>query len=46
MPQMQSFTSPAGLGFNRDVGPSYDEASATLAMQRTLAFLDQHVASA
>ena len=46
LPQMQTFTYPAGHGFNRDVGPSYDEASAKLAMQRTLAFLDQHVASA
>jgi carboxymethylenebutenolidase len=46
LPQMETFTYPAGHGFNRDVGSSYDEASAKLAMQRTLAFFDQHVASA
>jgi carboxymethylenebutenolidase len=46
LPQMETFTYPAGHGFNRDVGPGYDVSSAKLAMQRTLAFLDQHVASA
>jgi len=46
LPQMETFTYPAGHGFNRDVGSSYDEPSARLAMQRTLAFLDRHVANA
>lgn len=35
---------PAGHAFNRDVGPSYDASSASLARQRTLAFLDQNLA--
>jgi carboxymethylenebutenolidase len=35
---------PADHGFNRDVGATYDPASAALARQRTLAFLAQHVA--
>lgn len=46
LPQMQTFTYPADHGFNRDVGSSYHEASAVLAMQRTLAFFDQQLASA
>lgn len=46
MPQMQTFTYPADHGFNRDVGTSYDEASARLALQRTMAFFDQHLAGA
>ncbi len=46
LPQMEVFTYPADHGFNRDVGASYDEASATLALQRTMAFFDQHLAGA
>jgi carboxymethylenebutenolidase len=43
LPQMEVFTYPAGHAFNRDVGPQYDEASARLAYQRTLAFFDKHL---
>jgi carboxymethylenebutenolidase len=35
---------PADHGFNRDVGATYDAASAALARQRTLEFLAQRVA--
>jgi len=35
---------PADHGFNRDVGPSYDAASAALARKRTLEFLAERVA--
>jgi carboxymethylenebutenolidase len=35
---------PADHGFNRDVGATYDAASAALARQRTLAFFAQYVA--
>ncbi|WP_199098501.1 dienelactone hydrolase family protein [Dyella sp. ASV21] len=44
MPQMELFTYPADHAFNRDVGAQYDEASAELAYQRTLAFFDRHLA--
>lgn len=44
LPQMEVFTYPADHAFNRDVGPQYDEASAKLAYQRTLAFFDKHLA--
>jgi carboxymethylenebutenolidase len=43
LPQMEVFTYPAGHAFNRDVGPQYDQASARLAYQRTLAFFDKHL---
>jgi carboxymethylenebutenolidase len=43
LPQMELFTYPAGHAFNRDVGPQYDEASATLAYQRTLGFFEKHL---
>ena len=46
LPQMQTFTYPADHGFNRDVGPAYDEPSAKLALDRTLAFFDQNLAGA
>lgn len=46
LPQMQTFTYPADHGFNRDAGASYDEASATLALQRTMAFFDRRLAGA
>lgn len=46
LPQMQVFTYPgAGHAFNRDIDPGhYHEASAKLALQRTLAFFDEHLA--
>lgn len=46
LPQMEVFTYPADHGFNRDIGAQYDEASAKLAMQRTMAFFEHHLASA
>lgn len=46
MPQMELFTYPADHGFNRDVGAQYDEASARLALHRTMAFFEQHLAAA
>jgi carboxymethylenebutenolidase len=46
LPQMEVFTYPADHAFNRDIGPQYDEASAKLAYQRTLAFFDKHLAQA
>jgi carboxymethylenebutenolidase len=49
LPDMQVFTYPgAGHAFNRDVpgDKHYHEASAELAWERTLAFLDRHVAGA
>ncbi len=46
LPQMETFTYPADHAFNRDGSAPYDEASAKLAMQRTLAFFERHLASA
>lgn len=46
LPQMETFIYPANHAFNRDGSAPYDEASAKLAMQRTLAFFEQHLASA
>ena len=46
LPQMDVHTYPTGHAFNRDGGPQYDEVSAKLAWQRTLAFFDQHLAQA
>ena len=47
LPQMEVFTYPhADHAFNRDGSSAYHAASAKLAMQRTLAFFDQHLASA
>ena len=48
LPQMEVFTyAGAGHAFNRDIDPShYHQASAKLALQRTLAFFDKHLASA
>jgi carboxymethylenebutenolidase len=47
LPQMETFTYPADHGFNRDVDPRvYDEPSAKLALQRTLAFFDKYLAGA
>jgi carboxymethylenebutenolidase len=42
-PEAQSFFYPAGHGFNCDQRGSYDEASATLARQRTLEFLGRYL---
>ncbi|MGP1666161.1 MAG: dienelactone hydrolase family protein [Rhodanobacter sp.] len=46
LPQMETFTYPANHAFNRDGSASYHEASAKLAMQRTLAFFDQQLTRA
>ncbi len=46
LPQMEVFTYPAGHAFNRDGSAPYHEASAKLALQRTLAFFDQHLVHA
>ncbi|HZF97329.1 MAG TPA: dienelactone hydrolase family protein [Pseudoxanthomonas sp.] len=43
MPQMRTYTYPAGHGFNCDVRADYCPASADLAWQRSLAFLDEHL---
>ncbi len=45
-PQMDVHTYPADHAFNRDGSAPYHEASAKLALQRTLAFFDQYLASA
>jgi carboxymethylenebutenolidase len=42
-PQMDVFTYPADHAFNRDVGDHYDEASAKLALQRTMSFFDKYL---
>ena len=44
-PQMDAFTYPADHAFNRDIGDHYDEASAKLALQRTMAFFDKYLAA-
>lgn len=44
LPQMDVFTYPADHAFNRDGSAPYDEASAKLALQRTLAFFEKYVA--
>lgn len=46
LPQMEIFTYPADHAFNRDGSAPYDEASAKLALQRTLAFFDRQLAGA
>ncbi len=47
LPQMDVFTYPADHGFDREVDPRvYDQPSAKLAMERTLAFFEQHLADA
>ena len=46
LPQMAVFTYPADHGFNREVGPQYDEASAALALRRTMAFFDEQLTAA
>ena len=43
-PDMETFTYRAGHAFNRDVDPGhYDETSARLALDRTLAFFSEHL---
>ena len=43
-PDMETFTYHAGHAFNRDVDPGhYDESSARLALDRTLAFFSEHL---
>ncbi|HAI93492.1 MAG TPA: carboxymethylenebutenolidase [Xanthomonadaceae bacterium] len=45
LPQMAVYAYPAGHAFNRDVDPhAYHEASARLALQRTLDFFDKTLA--
>lgn len=44
MPQMETFTYPAGHGFNCDVRADHDAASAQLARERTLRFFAKHLA--
>jgi carboxymethylenebutenolidase len=44
LPQMDTFVYPADHGFNRDIGASYDAPSAKLALDRTMAFFDKHLA--
>ncbi|RDS85733.1 dienelactone hydrolase family protein [Dyella psychrodurans] len=48
LPQMEVFSyAGAGHAFNRDIDPThYHEASAKLALQRTMAFFDKYVAQA
>ena len=46
LPQMDVFTYPADHAFNRDGSAPYHEASAKLALQRTLAFFNHHLAGA
>ncbi|TAL91743.1 MAG: dienelactone hydrolase family protein [Rhodanobacter sp.] len=43
LPQMDVYTYPADHAFNRDGSSPYHEASAKLALQRTLAFFEQHL---
>lgn len=43
MPQMEVYTYPADHAFNRDGSAPYHEASAKLALQRTLAFFEKHL---
>jgi carboxymethylenebutenolidase len=46
LPQMDLFTYPADHAFNRDGSTPYHEASAKLALQRTLAFFEKQLTSA
>lgn len=45
LPQMPLYTYPADHAFNRDVGDHYDEASARLALRRTLDFFESHLSA-
>jgi carboxymethylenebutenolidase len=42
-PEIELHLYPAGHGFNRDVGAAFHAPSATLARERTLVFLGQHI---
>ncbi|MEO6799413.1 MAG: dienelactone hydrolase family protein [Rhodanobacter sp.] len=46
LPQMDVYTYPADHAFNRDGSAPYAEASAKLALQRTLAFFEKHLGGA
>ncbi|HEY8587034.1 MAG TPA: dienelactone hydrolase family protein [Rhodanobacter sp.] len=46
LPQMETFSYPADHAFNRDGGPAYHQASAELALERTLAFFGRHLSAA
>ena len=47
LPNSEIYTYPAGHAFDRDVDPkAYDAPSAKLALERTLAFFDCHLAAA
>ncbi len=46
LPQMNVYTYPADHAFNRDGSAPYHEASAKLALQRTLAFFEKHLGGA
>ena len=46
LPHAEIHTYPADHGFNRDPRPAHDPVSAARAWQRTLEFLDRHVANA
>ena len=46
LPQMELFTYPADHAFNRDGSAPYHEASAKLALERTLVFFEKHLAGA
>lgn len=46
LPDAEVYTYPTGHAFDRAVDPkAYDAASATLALERTLAFFDRHLAA-
>lgn len=44
MPQMQTWTYPAGHGFSCDARDDFDAVSAALARKRTLEFFERHLA--
>jgi carboxymethylenebutenolidase len=46
LPQMEVYTYPADHAFNRDGSAAYHEASAKLALQRTLAFFEKQLGDA
>ena len=46
LPQMDVYTYPADHAFNRDGSTPYHEASAKLALQRTLTFFEKHLGGA
>ncbi len=42
-PEVQIYTYPAGHGFNCDARGNFEQAAVGLALQRTLAFLAEHL---